>query len=257
MELHRIARLDAVIEFLDQPFFEFAIDRAVSIFWRITSPAIACSVRSSSLRLPRSWSHGRVDARVLNLDGDFLAALEPGAMDLAERGGGESLRFETGEQLLGTLAEIRGGPVARSSHSPSAARRRAWSSADRSLRPGSRSSRIESICTSFMNAPRNWVRTFDDAPGIADMGIEQFALVARGVEEGLAERSPQVAGADLRGEAAHLHLRGACARRGRFVRLLGHQSPPRASPTRLISVAAKAAPKPLSMFTTVTPLAHC
>src|SRR5579863_6458497 len=84
------------------------------------------------------------------------------------------------------------------------------------------------------------------------MGIEQFLFVAARRQEWTPERSPQVARTDLRGESTDLH-RAARTSAGEIL-ALGHQWCP--SPTRLIMVAAKAAPKPLSILTTVTPLAQ-
>ena len=124
-------------------------------------------------------------------------------MDLAERGGGESLRFEIRKQLLGTLAELAADLLRdhRIVH-----RRHAVA---RGLEQIDRFDWHQVLARrkhlhQFHERAAQLGGTLDDAPGVADVRVEQFALVARGVEEGLAERGPQVAGADLRGEAAHL-----------------------------------------------------
>src|SRR5258708_18558304 len=95
---------------------------------------------------------------------------------------------------------------------------------------------------------------FDDAPRVFEVGIEQFAVVAAGTQERTPQRGPQITRADLRGESAYLECT-ARATAGE-IPALGHQSRSRARPTRLIRVAAKSAPKPLSIFTTVTPPAQ-
>ena len=254
MELHRVARLDPVVEFLDQPLFELAVDGAGLDFLPHHVAGDRLQRTQQQLEIAQVLAHGRVDAGVLDLDRDFLAALEARAMDLAERGGGEGARLEIREELLGALAEfaadlLRDHRIVHRRHAVA----RGLEQIDRFDRQQVLPHR-EHLHQLHERAAQLG-GTFDDALGVADVGVEQFALVARGVEEGLAYRSPQVAGADLRGEAAHLQRAARASRGDRFVRLFSHGRS-RAIPTRLISVAAKAAPKPLSMLTTVTPLAH-
>ena len=49
----------------------------------------------------------RFDPRVLHLDDDPLARLQPGAVDLADRGRGDRRQLELGKQLVQRLAQLR------------------------------------------------------------------------------------------------------------------------------------------------------
>src|SRR5262249_19586741 len=89
------------------------------------------------------------------------------------------------------------------------------------------------------------LRALDDPPRVADVGLEQGRLLLRPRLEGPLERLPQVAAANGRGETTdRQHAAGAS---GGWAR---HQ------PRWFMRVAAAAAPKPLSMFTTTTPAAQ-
>ena len=67
---------------------------------------LAHGLPGGALEIAQVLAHGRVDARVLNLDCDFFAIFEARAMDLAQRGCGESAGFEIREELIGALAEF-------------------------------------------------------------------------------------------------------------------------------------------------------
>ena len=96
-------------------------------------------------------------------------------------------------------------------------------------------------------------RAVHDPARIADVGFEQFLVALAGVKKRAAQGGPQIAGADLRSQLAHLHRAPGPAAGQAFT--LRHQLSC-TIPTRLIKVAASAAPNPLSMFTTVPPLAQ-
>ena len=49
---------------------------------------------------------GAGDARVLDLDRDVAPVVQRGAVDLADRGGGDRLLVEVGEDLVERLAEL-------------------------------------------------------------------------------------------------------------------------------------------------------
>src|SRR5208282_80213 len=96
---------------------------------------------------------------------------------------------------------------------------------------------------------------FENSFGVADVGFEQLAILGAARKKRPANGGPQVAGADLRGESAHLESAPGASLCDGIARR--HHAPPsRSIPTRLINVAASAAPKPLSILTTVTPLAQ-
>src|SRR5262249_39092582 len=85
----------------------------------------------------------------------------------------------------------------------------------------------------------------DQPPGIADVRVEQRRLLLRRRLERPLEGLPEIAAADRRGETSH--RQHAARAPGRDVR---HQR------RWFMRVAAAAAPKPLSMFTTTTPAAQ-
>ena len=100
----------------------------------------------------------RRDARVLDLDGDLAAVVQRRAVDLADRGGGDRLGVELGEDLLERLvaaplrspcASPRRRPVGAASRSSASLR---WNSSrySSSTKPTSRN---ESTWPSFIAAP--------------------------------------------------------------------------------------------------------
>ena len=59
------------------------------------------------LQDPEVGADEPLDVRVDDLDGDFAAVVEAGAVDLRERGGGDGSRVELGERLFDRDAELR------------------------------------------------------------------------------------------------------------------------------------------------------
>src|SRR5436190_647376 len=70
------------------------------------SSCAGLAARKSWTWAPPSSSAGPGDAGILHLDGHLLAGLQAGAVDLAERGGGEGAGGELGEDLVGGAAEL-------------------------------------------------------------------------------------------------------------------------------------------------------
>ena len=93
----------------------------------------------------------RFDARVLHLDDDPLARLQPGAMHLADRGRGDRHEVELGEQLVERLAQLGLDDLADRLRRIGGRRRLAAASARRPGRVPTTSGRVLRSWPSLMN----------------------------------------------------------------------------------------------------------
>ena len=169
------------------------------------------------------------------------------AVHLSERRGRERLVLEAREALLGRRAQLRDDHArARVSHDIGGTDD-CTERAARALRRERGPSASLSIWASFMNAPRSSVERSTMRSALRMCVASSVASRrARRLERPL-ERLPEVAAADRGGEACP-----PTAGAGRApARDLRHQRG-----RWLMRVAAAAAPKPLSMFTTTTPAAQ-
>ncbi len=244
-----VARFEVVIELLFEARFQFAID---DVDVDLLAHHVA---RNRAERLEQDFQileiliDGALDAGILHLHRDVAAVLQLSAMHLAERGRRERGLIEGAKKLLRPTAQlfanlIRDHRIAHRGH----------------VRLG-RLEHVKRFAGQQVVTHREHLDqlqkraaklrgSLDDALRVLDVGFEELAIARRGIEEGASNRRPQIAISDLRGELAHLH-RASRAPGGEVA--FRHQ-PSCFNPTRLIRVAANAAPKPLSMFTTVTPL---
>ena len=202
-ELDNVARLVHVVEFLAQSLLEFLVHRA-----RVD--LLAHHVMAERLQRPQQQLEilqilldGILDARILNLHRDIDAVARDRTMHLAERRGGKRGLIEAPEDCLGPLANLlanlfRNSRVAHRRH----ARLRRAQHVERLARQQVLANR-EHLDELHERAAK-LLGAFDDSLRVADMSLEQFALARGRAQKRPPQLIPQVAGADLRRELAHL-----------------------------------------------------